>query len=91
MIEVMFDKCNHNCNHNAKQFIVNTGQNPYTIRYKNNSLPVHEIESTPGPWYSIMAPVPPATVRISATFRMTSSAVKCDIKDSSDRQAHTFW
>ena len=41
--------------------------------YKNIYLPVHEIESIPGPWYSIMAPVPPATVRISATFRITSS------------------
>ena len=30
------------------------------------------MESTPGPWYSTMAPVPPFTVRIPATFRMTS-------------------
>ena len=34
--------------------------------------PVQEMESTPGPWYSTMAPVPPFTVRIPATFRMTS-------------------
>lgn len=30
------------------------------------------MESTPGPWYSTMAPVPPFTVRIPATFRITS-------------------
>lgn len=35
-------------------------------------LPVQEIESTPGPWYSMMAPVPPFTVRMPATFRITS-------------------
>lgn len=34
--------------------------------------PVQEIESTPGPWYSTMAPVPPFTVRMPATFKMTS-------------------
>ena len=31
-----------------------------------------EMVSAPGPWYSTMAPVPPDTVRTSATFRMTS-------------------
>lgn len=36
------------------------------------SSPVQEMESTPGPWYSTMAPVPPFTVRIPATFRITS-------------------
>ena len=36
------------------------------------ALPVALIESAPGPKYSTMAPVPPFTVRISATFRMTS-------------------
>jgi hypothetical protein len=36
------------------------------------ALPVHEMELAPGPKYSTMAPVPPFTVRISATFRMTS-------------------
>ena len=36
--------------------------------------PVQEIESTPGPWYSTIAPVPPFTVRMSATFRITSLA-----------------
>ena len=34
--------------------------------------PVHEMESTPGPKYSTMAPVPPLTVRMLATLRMTS-------------------
>lgn len=34
--------------------------------------PVQEMESTPGPWYSTMAPVPPFTVKIPATFKMTS-------------------
>ena len=36
------------------------------------ALPVAEMDSAPGPKYSTMAPVPPLTVRISATFRMTS-------------------
>uniref|UniRef100_A0A1L8DCW2 Uncharacterized protein n=1 Tax=Nyssomyia neivai TaxID=330878 RepID=A0A1L8DCW2_9DIPT len=36
------------------------------------AMPVHEMESTPFPWYSMMAPVPPLTVRMSATLRMTS-------------------
>lgn len=35
-------------------------------------MPVHEIASTPGPKYSMIAPVPPLTVRMPATFRMTS-------------------
>ena len=35
-------------------------------------LPVAEIESAPGPWYSMIAPVPPSTVRMRATSRMTS-------------------
>lgn len=35
-------------------------------------LPVHEMLSTPGPKYSTMAPVPPLTVRMPATFKMTS-------------------
>jgi hypothetical protein len=35
-------------------------------------LPVAEIDSTPGPKYSTMAPVPPLTVRTPATFRMMS-------------------
>lgn len=39
---------------------------------KKQIIPVQEIESTPGPKYSTMAPVPPLTVRIPATFRMTS-------------------
>lgn len=38
----------------------------------NIPLPVQEMESTPGPWYSMMAPVPPFTVRMPATFRITS-------------------
>ena len=35
-------------------------------------IPVQEIESTPGPKYSTIAPVPPFTVKIPATFRITS-------------------
>ena len=35
-------------------------------------LPVAERLRAPGPKYSTMAPVPPFTVRMSATFRMTS-------------------
>ena len=35
-------------------------------------FPVHDIEVAPGPKYSTMAPVPPFTVKISATLRMTS-------------------
>ncbi len=36
------------------------------------ALPVAEMESAPGPKYSTIAPVPPLTVRTSATLRMTS-------------------
>lgn len=36
------------------------------------AMPVHEMWSTPGPWYSTMAPVPPFTVRMPATFKITS-------------------
>ena len=36
------------------------------------ALPVAEIDSHPGPKYSTIAPVPPFTVRIPATLRMTS-------------------
>ena len=32
-------------------------------------IPVAERESTPGPKYSTMAPVPPLTVKISATYK----------------------
>ena len=35
-------------------------------------LPVHDIDSAPSPKYSIIAPVPPLTVRIPATFKITS-------------------
>ncbi len=35
-------------------------------------LPVAESVLAPGPRYSTIAPVPPLTVRISATFRITS-------------------
>jgi hypothetical protein len=35
-------------------------------------LPVQERLSAPSPKYSTMAPVPPFTVRMPATFRMTS-------------------
>ena len=43
------------------------------------ALPVALMLSTPGPWYSIMAPVPPLTVRIPATLRMIS--VHCMISN----------
>src|SRR4029077_15602083 len=36
------------------------------------ALPVAEMLSAPGPWYSTMAPVPPSTVSTLATSRMTS-------------------
>src|SRR5690349_14926729 len=43
-------------------------------------MPVAERFSTPGPWYSTIAPVPPLTVRIPATLRMMSlGAVQPDI------------
>ena len=35
-------------------------------------LPVHDILMAPSPKYSTIAPVPPLTVRISATFKITS-------------------
>ncbi len=35
-------------------------------------IPVHEIESTPSPKYSTIAPVPPFTVKIPASFKITS-------------------
>jgi len=37
------------------------------------AIPVAERLSTPGPLYSTMAPVPPLTVRMPATLRMTST------------------
>ena len=37
-------------------------------------LPVQERDSAPSPKYSTIAPVPPFTVRIPATFKMTSFA-----------------
>src|ERR1700722_2473852 len=37
------------------------------------AMPVQERDSTPGPLYSTMAPVPPFTVRIPATFKITST------------------
>ena len=37
-------------------------------------LPVQEIEAVPGPKYSTMQPVPPLTVKIPATLRITSLA-----------------
>lgn len=38
------------------------------------AMPVHDSDSTPSPKYSMMAPVPPLTVRMPATLRMTSAA-----------------
>ena len=37
-------------------------------------LPVHDIEVAPSPKYSTTAPVPPFTVKIPATFKITSFA-----------------
>ncbi len=37
-------------------------------------LPVDEIEETPSPKYSTIAPVPPFTVKIPESFRITSFA-----------------
>ena len=37
-------------------------------------FPVHDKFSAPGPKYSMIAPVPPLTVNIPATFRITSLA-----------------
>lgn len=39
------------------------------------AIPVQDKDSTPGPVYSTIAPVPPLTVKIPATLRMTSSNV----------------
>lgn len=39
------------------------------------AIPVQEMESTPGPKYSTMAPVPPLTVKMSATLRIISLGV----------------
>lgn len=36
------------------------------------AMPVQETELQPGPWYSTMAPVPPLTVKMSATLSMMS-------------------
>src|SRR5271156_4508187 len=38
------------------------------------ALPVQLIDFVPGPKYSIIDPVPPDTVRIPASFKMTSLA-----------------
>ncbi len=38
-------------------------------------LPVQDMLSAPSPKYSTMAPVPPFTVRMPATFRITSFGV----------------
>ncbi|MOA08469.1 hypothetical protein D3C78_1282370 [compost metagenome] len=35
-------------------------------------LPVHDIDVTPSPKYSTIQPVPPFTVKIPATFKITS-------------------
>ena len=35
-------------------------------------FPVQDIDSAPGPKYSMIAPVPPLTVKIPATFKITS-------------------
>ena len=35
-------------------------------------FPVHDMASAPSPKYSMIAPVPPLTVRMPATFKITS-------------------
>ena len=35
-------------------------------------IPVQLRPSVPGPWYSMIAPVPPLTVRMPATFKIMS-------------------
>ena len=37
-------------------------------------MPVEDKAATPGPWYSTIAPVPPFTVKMPATFKMMSAA-----------------
>lgn len=36
------------------------------------AIPVQDTDSQPGPWYSKMYPVPPLTVKMSATLRIIS-------------------
>jgi len=38
------------------------------------AMPVQEMVSVPGPWYSTIAPVPPFTVKMPATLRMMSAS-----------------
>jgi hypothetical protein len=49
-------------------------------------LPVQEMESTPGPWYSTIAPVPPLTVKMPATLRIISLG---DVQPLSDPVSFT--
>ena len=78
----------------------------HVVRYNKRSLPVQEMESTPGPKYSTMAPVPPFTVKMSATFKITSFGAvqppsfpvkctpitygKCDVNSASYSTKHNF-
>ena len=53
-------------------------------------LPVAEMESAPGPWYSMIAPVPPSTVSTRATSRMTSFGLDQPDSDPVSRTPMTF-
>lgn len=54
------------------------------------AIPVQDRDSTPGPLYSTMAPVPPLTVRMPATLRMTSGAGS-KLGRGVKRSKHTLW
>src|ERR1700761_1692683 len=57
-------------------------------------IPVQESDSTPGPWYSTMAPVPPLTVKIPATFRITSRSEESVSKEkdrNEEKKKQTLW
>lgn len=65
--------CSHSCAKQNSHYSHIEKHHLYQLRYRFYLiLPVHDMESTPGPWYSTMAPVPPLTVRMPATFKMTS-------------------
>src|SRR5882762_5749964 len=53
------------------------------------AIPVQESDSTPGPLYSTIAPVPPLTVRTPATLRITSKTALA-VYHATTRHSHTF-
>ena len=55
-----------------RKFCVMTAVQQRCMQLDEGDQPVHEIASTPGPWYSTMAPVPPLTVKMPATLQITS-------------------